>query len=176
MLGQLRTDEYGLSASSVGGRKASPVEAESKEKSCKIHHFFLQNLGVKSTGFLKKAFVQSLFKLHLKLKHNQKLRKHSLSKHDNIWFYPTLLCLSLPPVARTKVMRGSKGGKVNKTKTEKNQPVLPPTESPPREKSAMNRTDYNSQHSLRMLLRQILSRNILNNLKLKASPSGCWKL
>lgn len=109
VLGQLHTDEHGLSESAVEGRKASLVEARSKEKSCKIHHFFLQNLGVKSKGFRKNTFVQSLLKPHLKLKHNQKLRKGNLSKYDNVQFYRAFLCLSLPPVARKKAMPGSKG-------------------------------------------------------------------
>lgn len=67
-------------------------------------------MGVKSTVFLKDASVQSLLKPHLKLKHNQTLKKSSLSKCDKTQFYPTLLCLSLPPVARRKVMPESKGG------------------------------------------------------------------
>lgn len=117
MFGQLHTDDHGLSESSAEGRKASPMEAGSKKKSCKIHHFFLQNLGVKSTGFLKNAFVQLLLEPHLKLKHNQKLRKRSLSKRDNIQFYPALCCLILPPVARKKAMPGSKGGESQQNQT-----------------------------------------------------------
>lgn len=113
MLGQLHTDEHSLSESSAGGSKASHIEAESVDRSWKTYHLFLQNLGAKSTSFLKNGSVQSVLKPHLKLKHNQKLRKHRLSKCDNVSLLPHLILplSQLPSCGKKyKVMPGSKGG------------------------------------------------------------------